>query len=1104
MDPQIDERLILDGKEIRMPFFPPPPHGHPRITHQQALGVGEMTVNALTSLSACSTSMSETTQRADMDLVFISYGRKDGAEFAARLAKWLREREYEPWLDVEQGIPVGQPFDIRIEAGIEASRVLIFLLTPHSLRKESFCRNELLFAQAKGKPIIPLRLGNVDPPIQIISLNYIDSAGNFETVLEELPRVIDQVIDEGRTSRREWPSCEPSQAWWANLEKLDFEEELVAHGGSFIGRDWLFDEVRGRLRKTGRGVILLVGEAGVGKSAIAAQATARLNVKGVHFCSLSNVDSCNPIIWLRELIYQLAGQSLSYRERLPKDEPDWSQPPESLFRNLILNLLRKPEQFEQDAQPYIFVVDGLDEAAASVSGRQLVDLLASCAKRLPDWLRIVVTSRPDLDILSSFYAAQRINIVQESDKNKNDLDRYIDLRVSNSDILAPFANVQLRSLPEKAAGNFLFAKMMLDALTDPDPEFRLSVAELSSLPRDLVHLYRRMFEKRFVDRQAYSNEVKPLLDCLVAAQDFCEQDLLIRATKLDEAKAQRGLLALSQFLRNTNSGLRLFHKSIGAWLSDAKKSGSFAALVSVGHALMAEYGWQEYRSGVDRMSPYMQRHLPTHLAETGRWDDVALLLTDMEFFTRAWSHNANAIRACWVKVEEGSSHRVVDAYRDIIEHPEGEIRSLLFLSDLLYSRGLSKQATAIIRSSVSTCREQKDFSTLQKSLLRLGHIHLDQGASDEAMRCYKEVEKICRKRQDLPGLQAALGSQGMILEQKGKLQAALTLYKDQEKICRDLGDKRALQRSLNNQGIILVEFGDPLGAMVLYHEQEKICRDSGLTDSLQACLGNQANVLADQEEDLTRAKKLYEEQEKICRELGLEDSLQRALGNQSMILLKLGQLEKSSLLLNQALTLVNEKEKICREMDLQLSLQYALGYKGKILMELGKRREAMALFRQQEKICKEHVFTRGLIWALWNKGEALRKMGGRKNLEAALELFQEQESISRTMKSNDSLLSALGSQAAVLKDLGRQDKAMTILRKKEKLCRKLGIPKELCATLVAEAEILMSDATNRTEITLILDEAQAISQEHQYTRLNRQVEDFKKQLAKEQITSFSR
>ena len=36
--------------------------------------------------------------------IFISYGHGDAADFSAKLAVWLRDQGYEPWLDVENGI----------------------------------------------------------------------------------------------------------------------------------------------------------------------------------------------------------------------------------------------------------------------------------------------------------------------------------------------------------------------------------------------------------------------------------------------------------------------------------------------------------------------------------------------------------------------------------------------------------------------------------------------------------------------------------------------------------------------------------------------------------------------------------------------------------------------------------------------------------------------------------------------------------------------------------------------------------------------------------------------------------------------------------------
>ena len=83
-----------------------------------------------------------------MKQIFISYGRGDAADFAGRLADWLRRQGFEAWLDVEHGVPIGAPFDVRIELGISGSDAVIAVLSPWSLCPEGFCRNELLFAQS--------------------------------------------------------------------------------------------------------------------------------------------------------------------------------------------------------------------------------------------------------------------------------------------------------------------------------------------------------------------------------------------------------------------------------------------------------------------------------------------------------------------------------------------------------------------------------------------------------------------------------------------------------------------------------------------------------------------------------------------------------------------------------------------------------------------------------------------------------------------------------------------------------------------------------------------------------------------------------------------
>ncbi len=146
------------------------------------------------------------------------------------------------WLDIENGIPLGSAFDVKIEDGIRSSQLLIAVLSPHSFRNDTFCRNELLFAQARRLPILPIRIADVVPPIQIISLNYVDAIHDVEKAFQDLLLGIEATLGRGKMRLNQPDGNDNS--WWESLRSLEFEEELAKHGGSFTGREWLFKTSR--------------------------------------------------------------------------------------------------------------------------------------------------------------------------------------------------------------------------------------------------------------------------------------------------------------------------------------------------------------------------------------------------------------------------------------------------------------------------------------------------------------------------------------------------------------------------------------------------------------------------------------------------------------------------------------------------------------------------------------------------------------------------------------------------------------------------------------------------------------------------------------------
>lgn len=558
--------------------------------------------------------------------IFISYGHNDAIEFAEKLATWLKDQGYEPWLDKKDGIISGEPFDIRIEQGISECSILIALISPSSIRYESYCRNEWLFAQSIEKPIIPLRLANINPPLVIINLHYEDAFADTNMVFDNLSKVIKEVIANGKPRYREWIQNNEKKIWWSNREKLNFSEELRRYGKSFIGRDWLFMQLEQWVKGGDTQLALIRADSGWGKSAFAAQLTTRLNVRSVHFCTSSNIKTCEPSEWIKDLIYQLAVQFDVYRKRIEVLlEPNWGVSSETLFRSLIVDLLNEVERKPDIEEPWVFVIDSLDESL-SVVGPALSDLLAWVVGIIPAWIKIIATSRPQQTIISklSIQGVKHFNLKASDRENHKDLKCYIELRIRQ--ICKGESEVSITSIVERIAvaaeGNFQYIKVLLDSVSDIGESKELIFKQLNQFPSDLIGLYDRIFRKRFNDLAYYKKEVLPIIDCLIASKEPLSHSFLVKSCKLDDDIAHGSLLTLSQFLNRTDTGYRFFHQSIVEWLSKFEMSTDFTASKMKGHQMLADSCWEEFVNHPQNLSSYCKNYIAIHLSEVGRWKDL--------------------------------------------------------------------------------------------------------------------------------------------------------------------------------------------------------------------------------------------------------------------------------------------------------------------------------------------------------------------------------------------------------------------------------------------------------------------------------------------------
>jgi tetratricopeptide (TPR) repeat protein len=198
---------------------------------------------------------------------------------------------------------------------------------------------------------------------------------------------------------------------------------------------------------------------------------------------------------------------------------------------------------------------------------------------------------------------------------------------------------------------------------------------------------------------------------------------------------------------------------------------------------------------------------------------------------------------------------------------------------------------------------------------------------------------------------------------------------------------------------------------------------------------------------------------KHFRETADRYSLQAAIGNYATIL----QLRED---LKSALALYREQELLCRELlasiqkkpDLEISsveikegLQIAVAGQAAILYAQGDLDRAMALYQEQESLCRELGHDKGITSALGGQASILY---AHNNLRAALTLLRDYENLCRERGDKYGQAGSLGNQALIVKEHGELDEAMKLLGAQERLYRELGHQPGVSNSLGNQATIL--------------------------------------------------
>lgn len=627
------------------------------------------------SCNICGCSFSDEMQEAKKLRIFLSYGHDDNEELVRLIKADLEKRGHDVWFDKNE-IKSGDEWRRSITDGILGSNRVLSFLSKHSTRDPGVCRDEIAIAiGVKGGNIQTILVESeqeVQPPVNIGHIQWLDmhiwhekrttNAAEWEQWYKSKLAEIVHVVESDET-RRFAGEIEKLSDYLKPIKSDARIYSLLKKG--FYGRDWLFDAVEKWRQNTTHESRLfwIMGDPGIGKSAFAAQLTHTRSdiVIAAQFCEWDKPDHRDARRVVCSIAFQLATRLPDYRKlllTLPEikelDRKDASE----LFDYLLANPLRSI--INGGRERYLIIIDALDEAGES--GRNpLVEMLARNAHHLPNWLGMVVTSRPEFDVKTPFQALNPISLDTKSELNKADIRDYLNNMLATQLKIQPHAEVLVNQILEKSEGVFLYVERFCDDVEQK----HISLDHPDQFPQGLGGIFAQYFQRQLPDLDKFRKEIRPALRAIIAAREPLPLEILQKLFNWKDEELRDFIYTLGSLFPVSKEGesktIKPYHKSLADWMGDETKAGVYFVSMIEGHRMLAQFGWNQYLNyETNKISLYVLYHLPYHLVAVKRWNEICTLLCDIRFTDR--------------KCQDGGALSLLYDFRLVIERlPESKI-----------------------------------------------------------------------------------------------------------------------------------------------------------------------------------------------------------------------------------------------------------------------------------------------------------------------------------------------------------------------------------------------------------------------------------------------
>ena len=330
----------------------------------------------------------------------------------------------------------------------------------------------------------------------------------------------------------------------------EFQTIITEKSRNFIGREFVFTAINDFLQQYDRGYFTLIGEPGIGKSAIVAHYV-RKNLEIVYY-NVEITQKNDAEEFLSTINHQLI--EIAHNQGIPGKTFSNRNPKDSGFLSL---LLQKISDLLSPEQRLIITIDGCDriDLRQQPRGKNIFYL----PRYLPEKVYFILPRRPFLSDKSGLLIetpAQYLDLSVHREQNQADIQEYIKNYLNYYQII----NEQLLTKISKNETNFMYVKEILASQNLPN----------DTLPQNLQDYYQNHWEKMNLGINQPQSMGLQVLNILVQQEQSISIAAIAEILDEDEYDIQVILDKWREFLYlETISGqihYRFYHPSFRNWL----------------------------------------------------------------------------------------------------------------------------------------------------------------------------------------------------------------------------------------------------------------------------------------------------------------------------------------------------------------------------------------------------------------------------------------------------------------------------------------------------------------------------------------------------------